>query len=76
MSTKATPISQIKRRLEDMAGDLGGTRRYWDCVEALLDVAEVAQQIVSYPPFHNCRGPFCPLCIELPNRLADLREAQ
>lgn len=44
LSTIIEPISQIRERLEAKAGADAGTRSYWDCVAALLDVAEAAQR--------------------------------
>lgn len=34
-------------------------------------VVEAARALVKNPPYHQCRGPFCPLCIMLPDRIAD-----
>jgi hypothetical protein len=35
---------------------------------------EVVRKIVANPPYHNCRGPRCPLCMELPAALEDAAE--
>lgn len=37
-------------------------------------VVEVARILIKDPPYHQCRGPFCPLCILLPDRIADYDE--
>jgi hypothetical protein len=43
-SMEHQPISQIRERLEARAGAASGTREYWDCVAALLDVAEAVHE--------------------------------
>lgn len=50
-------ITEIRDRLEAKAGAVAGTRPYWDCVAALLDVAEAAG-LEHWPtdcPYIGCR---------------------
>lgn len=58
-STISTPITQIRDRLEAKAGAVSGTREYWDCVAALLDVAEAAQVVSEWA---NVDGFMCLQC--------------